>query len=100
MTDLAIRPLEASTGKITPDTAAALRGKVRGTVALPVEDGYEVARTIWNAMVDRRPALVVRCLGLPTSSTRSSSRATKSCSLPCAVAVTTSPAMRYATTVS
>jgi FAD/FMN-containing dehydrogenase len=63
MTDLAIRPLEASTGKITPDTAAALRGKVRGTVALPGEDGYEVARTIWNAMVDRRPALVVRCLG-------------------------------------
>jgi FAD/FMN-containing dehydrogenase len=63
MTDLAIRPLEASTGKITPDTAAALRGKVRGTVALPGEDGYEVARTIWNAMVDRRPGLVVRCLG-------------------------------------
>jgi FAD/FMN-containing dehydrogenase len=63
MTDLAIRPLEASTGRITPDTAAALRGKVRGTVALPGEDGYEVARTIWNAMVDRRPGLVVRCLG-------------------------------------
>ena len=39
----------------------ALRGKLRGTAALPGEDGYDAARTIWNAMIDRRPALVVRC---------------------------------------
>jgi FAD/FMN-containing dehydrogenase len=30
---------------------------------LPGEDGYEAARTIWNAMVDRGPSLAVRCLG-------------------------------------
>ena len=29
----------------------------------PGEDGYDAARTIWNAMVDRHPALVARCLG-------------------------------------
>ena len=63
MTDLTIRTLEASTKKIPQDTLSALRGKVRGTVALPGEDGYEAARTIWNGMVDRRPGLVVRCLG-------------------------------------
>jgi FAD/FMN-containing dehydrogenase len=63
MTDLTVRTLEGSTKTIPPDTVAALRGRLRGTVALPGEDGYDAARTIWNAMVDRRPGLVVRCLG-------------------------------------
>src|SRR5215467_14140320 len=62
MTDLTIRTLEASTTTIPQGTVAALRGKLRGTVALPGEDGYDAARTIWNAMVDRRPGLVIRCL--------------------------------------
>jgi len=62
MTDLTVRTLEASTKKIPKNTVAVLRGKLRGTVALPGEDGYDAARTIWNAMVDRRPALVARCL--------------------------------------
>jgi hypothetical protein len=63
MTDLIIRTLEGSTKKIAQDVVSALRAKVRGTVALPGEDGYDAARTIWNAMIDRRPGLVVRCLG-------------------------------------
>jgi FAD/FMN-containing dehydrogenase len=63
MTDLTIQTLEALTKSIPQDTVAALRGKLRGTVALPGEDGYDSARIIWNAMVDRRPGLVVRCLG-------------------------------------
>ena len=67
MTDLTVRTLEAptkaSTKTISQDVVSALRGKVRGTVALPGEDGYDAARTIWNGMIDRRPALVVRCLG-------------------------------------
>jgi FAD/FMN-containing dehydrogenase len=57
-----MRTLEASSKKIPQHAVSALRGKVRGTVALPGEDGYEAARTIWNAMIDRRPGLVVRCL--------------------------------------
>src|SRR5690242_8933555 len=62
MTSLTIRTLEA-TRTLPDETVAAFRAKLRGTVATPGEDGYEAARTIWNAMIDRRPALVARCLG-------------------------------------
>ncbi|HTF06646.1 MAG TPA: FAD-binding oxidoreductase [Asanoa sp.] len=32
-----------------------------GQVLFPTDDGYDTARSVWNAMVDRRPRLIVRC---------------------------------------
>jgi FAD/FMN-containing dehydrogenase len=63
MTELTVRTLDASTRRIPRDALTALRGRLRGAVAAPGEDGYDQACAIWNAMVDRRPGLVVRCLG-------------------------------------
>jgi FAD/FMN-containing dehydrogenase len=40
---------------------ARLRHRFRGQVLLPDEDGYHRARQVWNAMVDRRPAVIARC---------------------------------------
>jgi FAD/FMN-containing dehydrogenase len=41
----------------------ALRGQLRGQLCYPGEQGYEQARTIWNAMIDRHPAAIVRAAG-------------------------------------
>jgi len=41
-----------------------LRGRLRGTLLLSGDPGYDDARSIWNAMIDRRPALIARCLGV------------------------------------
>lgn len=38
-----------------------LRSYLRGTMLLPDDPGYDEARAVWNAGIDRRPAAVVRC---------------------------------------
>ena len=43
--------------------AAALQREIAGQVLLPDQDGYDQARRVWNAMVDKRPAVIARCAG-------------------------------------
>ncbi|MDS0259993.1 FAD-binding oxidoreductase [Haloarcula sp. S1CR25-12] len=40
-----------------------LRSGLRGDLLEPDDDGYDEARTVWNGMIDRHPALVVQCTG-------------------------------------
>jgi FAD/FMN-containing dehydrogenase len=42
----------------------ACRASLRGSLLRAGDAGYEAARTIWNGMIDRRPALIARCAGV------------------------------------
>ena len=42
---------------------AAFRDTFAGQVILPNDPGYDAARVVWNGMIDRRPAIVVRPTG-------------------------------------
>ena len=54
------------TGAVTvlaQETVEALKASLGGELLLPGSDGYDDTRTIWNAMIDKRPALIARCSG-------------------------------------
>src|SRR6266851_8157432 len=39
------------------------RGRLDGQLLLPGDAGYDEARAVWNALVDRRPKMIIRCAG-------------------------------------
>ena len=41
-----------------------LRAGLRGALVAPSDPGFDETRAIWNAMIDRRPALIARCIGV------------------------------------
>jgi FAD/FMN-containing dehydrogenase len=49
---------------VSVEDTQALRSSLRGPVMTPADEGYDEARQVWNAMIDRRPALIARCLGV------------------------------------
>lgn len=59
-----LQTLDGSKRAIPHETIAEMTAGLRGTAATVGQPGYEEARTIWNAMVDRRPGLVIRARGV------------------------------------
>ena len=46
---------------MTHPAITGLRSKLRGSLVLPEDSGYDEARLVWNAAHDRRPAAIARC---------------------------------------
>jgi FAD/FMN-containing dehydrogenase len=58
--------ISTTTGEMTVVDEAgvrALSSRLGGELLMPGHDGYEEVRRVWNRMIDKRPAVIVRCAG-------------------------------------
>ena len=44
-------------------TLETFSGNIRGSVLAPGDDGYDEGRTVWNSLIEKEPAVIVRCAG-------------------------------------
>ncbi|TKT75668.1 FAD-binding oxidoreductase [Aquamicrobium sp. LC103] len=63
MLDIDIANLDTGTTTINADEIEALAARLRGSILGPDDAFYDEARSVWNAMIDRRPGLIIRCGG-------------------------------------
>src|SRR5688572_33054236 len=57
------QPATASGSAMNETAIEALRAGLGGDLVRPEDAEYDAARQLYNGMIDRRPALIARCLG-------------------------------------
>ncbi len=63
MSTLVISRVQGEKAALDLATIDAFKYSLRGQLLHEGDEGYDRARTVWNAMIDRHPALIVRCMG-------------------------------------
>src|SRR6266496_6687871 len=58
-----LRTLSGEITELADDQLAELRMTLRGRLLTPHDDGYDEARVVQNALIDRRPGLIMQCSG-------------------------------------
>jgi FAD/FMN-containing dehydrogenase len=58
------KTLEGFEIDLNQNTLDSLKNCLQGPVTVPGDIDFEQSKTVWNAMIDRSPAFVVRCLGV------------------------------------
>ena len=62
MPEFSAATLDGDRRALTPKMVESFRKKLRGELLSSESPGYEAARRVWNGMVDKRPALIARCV--------------------------------------
>jgi len=63
MTALQATTINGGSARLQQSVVEQLQTAVRGQLLLARDDRYQSARRIWNAMIDKHPAIIVRCAG-------------------------------------
>jgi len=58
------KALDGSEIDLKQEMLDGLKLRLRGPMFVAGDPAYEESRSVWNGMIDRKPALVVRCLGV------------------------------------
>ena len=69
-----VNNLDGGRTTIRAEELESLAAKLRGCVMLEGDPGFDVARTIWNGMIDRKPSLIVQAAGPDAALSRSTRR--------------------------
>src|SRR5262245_4050991 len=63
MSELSVVMNTGVEGTLSEAAVKQLADALRGRLLRVGDEGYDAARTIWNGMIDKRPALIARCVG-------------------------------------
>ena len=61
MTDVQVKTRSGGANTVPRRAMESFSAALSGQLLLPGSDQYEAARSVWNAMIDRRPAMIARC---------------------------------------
>lgn len=63
MSESTLTKLDGGQVSIGGESLDSFKASLSGELLLSNDEGYDEARTIWNAMIDRKPGMIVRCNG-------------------------------------
>lgn len=63
MKPVQVRTMAGSEVALSKGALEELNNRLRGRLVLPDAPDYDEVRKVWNGMIDKRPALIVRCAG-------------------------------------
>jgi FAD/FMN-containing dehydrogenase len=63
MSDVSVATRAGGHATLDAEAVESFRSGLRGELVIQGDPGYDEVRALWNAMIDRRPALIARCAG-------------------------------------